>query len=115
MQSEMKRAHGKVLGCPLCSVGTEVSTHEDAVSAKVRDIFRRKRRYLESAIREAAADGAIEPCDAVQKAQMLTALVEGSVAQARIMNDAEPLRRLPAMGLEVLRVRPAQPARVAAH
>lgn len=115
VQSEMKRTHGKVLGCPLCSVGTEVSTHEDAVSAKVREIFQRKRRYLESAIREAAADGVIEPCDAVQKAEMITALVEGSVAQARIMNDPEPLRRLPAMGREVLRVRSAQPERVAAH
>jgi TetR/AcrR family transcriptional repressor of nem operon len=102
-QCQLKKETGKVLGCPVCSVGSEVSTQEIDVSAKVREIMSRKRRYLESAIRDAIAEGAIEPCDPVQKAVALWCLIEGAVSQARIMDDPEPLRNLPAMGLEMLR------------
>jgi TetR/AcrR family transcriptional regulator, transcriptional repressor for nem operon len=94
---------GKVLGCPVFSLGSEVCTQGGEVGAKVREIMSRKRRYLESAIRDAVAEGAIEPCDAVQKALALACLVEGTVSQARIMNDPEVLRNLPAMGLDLLR------------
>ena len=109
-QCQLKTQTGKVLGCPVCSVGSEVSTSEIDVGAKVREIVARKRKYLESAIRDAAAEGEIEPCDAAHKALALTCLMEGAVAQARIMNDPEPLRNLPAMGLEVLRARRVQAA-----
>src|SRR5262245_29733469 len=67
-QSEVKKTTGKVLGCPVFCVGCEVSTQEVDVSAKVREIVARKRKYLESAIRDAVAEGSIEPCDPAQKA-----------------------------------------------
>src|SRR3954471_1381079 len=35
-QCRVKTATGKVLGCPVCSVGSEISTQEVDVSAKVR-------------------------------------------------------------------------------
>lgn len=111
-QSQVKRETGKVLGCPVFCVGCEVSTQEVDVGAKVREIVARKRKYLESAIRDAAADGSIEPCDAAQKAIALGCLMEGAVSQARIMNDPEPLRNLPAMGLDLLRVRKPSAATV---
>ena len=104
-QTRMKKETGKVLGCPLCSVGAETSTQEIDVCGKIREIVSRERRYLESAIRDAAAEGTIEPCDAVRKAQMLAALVEGMMAQARVMNDPELLKPLVDMGLDVLRVK----------
>jgi TetR/AcrR family transcriptional repressor of nem operon len=104
-QAEMKAKTGKVLGCPVCSVGSEVSTQEIDVSAKIREIFARKRRYYESTIRDAMAGGAIESCDPSQKALALVGLIEGMVSQARIMNDPEVLRELPAMGLGLLRVK----------
>jgi TetR/AcrR family transcriptional repressor of nem operon len=105
IHAEMKAKRGKVLGCLVCSVGSEVSTQEIDVSAKIREIFARKRRYYESTIRDAVAAGAIEPCDAAQKALALVGLIEGMVSQARIMNDPEVLRELPAMGLGLLRVK----------
>jgi len=64
----------------------------------------RKRRYYESAIRDAVAQGVIEPRDPAQGALALAALLEGLVSQARIMNDPEVLRQLPAMALGLLRV-----------
>jgi len=110
-QAEAKARLGKVLGCPACSLGSEVSTQEIDVSAKVREILARKRKYYESVIRDALAEGVIESCDPAQKAQALIGLIEGIVGQARIMNDPEILRNLSTMALELLRAKqPAHPA-----
>ena len=96
------KQNGKVIGCPVCSVGSEVSTQEVDLSAKVREIVSRKRRYYESAIRDAMAEGVIEQGDAAQKALALACLIEGAVSQARIMNDPELLRALPVAALALL-------------
>jgi TetR/AcrR family transcriptional repressor of nem operon len=102
----IKTRYGKVLGCPVCSVGSEVSTQEVDVSAAIREILSRKRRYFESAIRDGVAQGVIQPCDPAQAALALASLLEGLVSQARIMNDPEILRQLPAMALGLLRMTP---------
>ncbi|HTQ30277.1 MAG TPA: TetR/AcrR family transcriptional regulator [Opitutaceae bacterium] len=113
-QAEHFKKYGKVLGCPIGSVGSEVSTQEHDVNAKVREIGTRKQRYFESAIRDAIAEGAIEPGDARQKAQTLLFLIQGALSEARIMNNAELLRNLPATALQMLRAKPA-PAATAAR
>jgi TetR/AcrR family transcriptional repressor of nem operon len=105
--NDIKVRNGKVLGCPICSVGSEVSTQEVDVCATIRDIMARKRRYYESAIRDAVAQGVIEPCDLPQVSLAIFALIEGLVSQARIMNDTEVLRQLPAMALGILKVKNA--------
>lgn len=94
---------GRVLGCPACSVGSEVSKAQTEVNAKAREIIARKRRYYESAIRDAMAEGLIEQGDAAQKAQSFACLIEGAVAQARIMNDPEILKTLAGAALDLLR------------
>lgn len=104
-QMELRRKTGKVLGCPICAVGSEVSTKEVDVSAKIREIVGRKRRYYESAIREAVADGSIEACECGQTATALAGLIDGLVSQARIMDDPSILQTLPAMGLSLLRAK----------
>jgi TetR/AcrR family transcriptional repressor of nem operon len=109
-QVECKARLGKVLGCPVLSVGSEVSTQEVDVSAKVREILARKRRYYESVIRDALAEGSIEPCDPAQKAVAMIGMIEGMVGQARIMNDPEILHNLSTMILELLRAKQHVPA-----
>jgi TetR/AcrR family transcriptional regulator, transcriptional repressor for nem operon len=105
--AEQKKQHGRVLGCPIFSVASEVSTQEVDVNAVGRDILARKRRYYESTIRDAVAQGVIEPCDPAEEALALFGLIEGMVSQARIMNDPEILRRLPEMAFSLLRVKAA--------
>jgi TetR/AcrR family transcriptional repressor of nem operon len=112
LQVERKAKYGKVLGCPVCSVGSEVSTCEVDLSGKIREIMARKRRYYESAIRDAMAEGQIEPGDPAQKALALAGLIEGLVSQSRIMNDPEVLRELPAMAFGLLRVKTGATAAV---
>jgi TetR/AcrR family transcriptional repressor of nem operon len=106
-QAESAKARGKVLGCPIGSVGTEVSTQEHDVSAKVREIFALKHRYFESAIRDGIADGSMEPGDPARKAQTLLFLIHGALTEARIMNNLELLRDLPIAAAEMLKAKGA--------
>jgi TetR/AcrR family transcriptional repressor of nem operon len=92
LQDEIKGKCGSVLGCPLFSLGSEVSTQEDRLQKKIQEILEQKRKYLESAIRDAHAAGLIDAPDAAAKARMLFAYYQGLLTQARIQNDLEILR-----------------------
>ena len=106
-QTALAQKHGKVLGCAVCSVGNECSCSKDqaSVSAAIREVFVKKRRYYESALRDAIAAGAIEPCDPAEKATALFALIDGMITQARILNDINLLKTLPTLGMDLLKFR----------
>src|SRR5882762_3533107 len=91
LQTEIRAKCGCVLGCPLFSLGSEVSTQEDRLQKKIQEILDQKRKYLESAIRDAHAAGLIDAPDAAAKARMLFAYYQGLLTQARIQNDLEIL------------------------
>lgn len=93
-QVELKAKHGKVLGCPLCSVGSEICNQDEQIRDKIREICTRNMKYWESAIRDAQTEGLIAPGDAAAKARCVFAYYEGLITQARIYNDAELLRNL---------------------
>lgn len=112
--AERFQKHGKVLGCPIGSVGSEVSTQEPQVSEKIREIGARKQRYYESAIRDAMAEGSVAPGDAKQKAQTFLFLIQGALSEARIANNPELLRNLPATALQMIGAK-SVPAAVAAR
>jgi TetR/AcrR family transcriptional regulator, transcriptional repressor for nem operon len=104
-QAKLAQEYGKVLGCPVCSVGNEVASDASVVSAAIREVFAKKRRYYESAIRDAIASGAMPACDPAEKATALFALINGLVTQARIMNDITLLRAIPQLGLDLLKIK----------
>lgn len=109
--TETKARVGRLIGCPVASVGSELGAQECCIGAKTREIVGRKRRYVESAIREAMTDGSIEPGDPVKRTLVLASFIEGMMMQARIMNDPDFLKDLPEMGLEILRVKaPSTPS-----
>ena len=91
-QRKIKLEHGKVLGCPQVSLGSEVCTQEKCLQQKIQGIMDQKCKYLESAIRDAHAAGMIHAPDAGVKARMLLAYYEGLLTQARIHNDVNVLR-----------------------
>jgi TetR/AcrR family transcriptional repressor of nem operon len=91
-QAEILRKCGCVLGCPLFSLGAEVSTQEDKLQKKIQEILDHKRKYLESAIRDAHAAGLIDAPDAAQKARVLFAYYQGLATNARIENKLEVLK-----------------------
>src|ERR1700675_1594116 len=69
--AELQEKCGSILGCPLLSIGSEVSTQEQGVRATVDRIWDRKIKYFESAIRDAHAQGLIEATDPEAKARAL--------------------------------------------
>jgi len=81
-----------VLGCPLFSLGAEVSSQDAPLRKKVREILDYKCKYLETAIRDAHAAGLIHAPDAASKAKTLFAYYQGLLTQARIENNLESLR-----------------------
>jgi TetR/AcrR family transcriptional regulator, transcriptional repressor for nem operon len=91
-QLEMKKKYGRTLGCPQFALGAEVCTLEDRLQKKIQEILDYKRKYLESAVRDAHAAGLIQAPDAAAKARMILAYYEGLLTQARIQNDVEILR-----------------------
>jgi TetR/AcrR family transcriptional regulator, transcriptional repressor for nem operon len=92
LQSEWKAKCGHVLGCSLFTLGSEVSTQEVQLTKKVQEILDQKRKYLESAIRDAHAAGVIHAPDAAAKARTLFTYYEGQLTEARIQNNLDHLR-----------------------
>jgi TetR/AcrR family transcriptional repressor of nem operon len=92
LQAEIRSKCGCVLGCPLFSVGAEVSTQEERLQKKIQEILEYKRKYLESAIRDAHAAGLIDAPDPAAKSRMLFAYYQGLQTQARIQNNLDVLR-----------------------
>ena len=86
-QAEICAKYGCVLGCPLFSLGSEVSTQEDKLQKKIQAMLDQKRKYLETAIRDAHAAGLIHAPDAAAKARALFAYYQGVQTQARIENS----------------------------
>ena len=91
-QNEIKEKYGRVLGCPQFSLGAEVCTQEGPLQKKIQEILDYKRRYLESAIRDAHAAGLIDAPDPAEKARMILAYYEGVLTQARIQNRVDILK-----------------------
>ncbi|MEA3212891.1 MAG: TetR/AcrR family transcriptional regulator, transcriptional repressor for nem operon [Chthoniobacter sp.] len=108
-QTQLKEECGLVLGCPLCSVGSEVTTQEAGIREKALEIMGRFVKYLESAIRDAHAQGLVDAPDPKIKARMVYAYVQGTLAHARIANSLEPLRELKAGAWGLLGVRQSEP------
>jgi TetR/AcrR family transcriptional repressor of nem operon len=91
-QAEIRAKCGCVLGCPLFCLGSEVSTQEVRLQQKIEEILDHKRKYFESAIRDAVAEGLVVAQDIPAKARMLFAYYQGLVTEARIRDDLEILK-----------------------
>ncbi|HEY5909378.1 MAG TPA: TetR/AcrR family transcriptional regulator, partial [Verrucomicrobiae bacterium] len=80
----------------------EVSTQEHQLQKTIQKILDQKRKYLESAIRDAHAAGLIHAPDAAAKARLLFAYYQGLLAQARIQNEMKILAEARRGTLELL-------------
>jgi TetR/AcrR family transcriptional repressor of nem operon len=109
-QAEMRETRGRVLGCPLFTLGCEISTQDQRIREKVDAILFEYRKYFESAIRDAHAEQLLFAPNAETKARLLFAYFQGVLTQARIQNDLEVLRELSQGAMEVIGVRRAEAA-----
>ena len=101
-QTQVRGQYGRVLGCLHHCIGSECVQQPSEIGAKAQDIVLRLRRYIESALRDGQAAGLIPPGDPPTDAKTLFALVEGALAQARLHDDLDILRRLSATGFALI-------------
>jgi TetR/AcrR family transcriptional repressor of nem operon len=93
-QEEHLRNHGKVLGCPYISLGSELSTQDEAIRLMSQQISDRKCRYLEATLRDAMDLGEIPKQDAKFLAQELHVYLVGLLHEAKIANNLSVLSRM---------------------
>lgn len=105
--AERQKQCGCILGCPMLSIGSEVSTQDQVVRETVERILAAKRNYFVSAIRDAHAQGLIKAPNPEAKADALFACYHGTLAQARIQNDLAALRNFNHVAMDLLGVQPA--------
>lgn len=86
-QKEISEKFGRVLGCPLFSLGAEVGTREESLVLKIKDILDKHLRYYESALLDAQHQQLIAVTPVAPIARRLLAYAEGMLTQARIHND----------------------------
>lgn len=104
-QQDKLAAYGKICGCPMITLGAELSTQEENIRLKAAEILNRYIRYLESAIRDAQNEGLVAGGDSRATAARVFSLLQGALLQAKILNDLAPLRDLKANVLRLLDAR----------
>jgi TetR/AcrR family transcriptional repressor of nem operon len=96
--------HGRVLGCPIHTLGTEVGPMDDLFQKVLKGKLAQYLRYLETAIRDAHAEGVVHAPEASVKAKILFSYSEGLLAHARIWNDLSILDSLESGMRDILRL-----------
>jgi TetR/AcrR family transcriptional repressor of nem operon len=86
-QKKISEKFGRVLGCPLFSLGAEVGTREESLVLKIKEILDKHLRYYESALLDAQHQQLIAITPVAPIARRLLAYAEGMLTQARIHND----------------------------
>ncbi|MDD5350120.1 MAG: TetR/AcrR family transcriptional regulator [Chthoniobacteraceae bacterium] len=93
-QEAKKKEYGKVCGCPMVTLGAELSTQDEAIRRKTAEIMGRYTAYFEAALRDAMAQGLSHCGDPGATARRLFAFSQGLLLQAKVHNDLSPLADL---------------------
>jgi len=104
-QLQVHQETGQVLGCPLFTLGSEISTQDERLRSLVQEIMLTGARLFEAAIREAQLAGEIDNTDASLKARQLWGFYEGTLTRARIENNPALLHNLVSDALALVGVR----------
>lgn len=104
-QTSKYNSFGKVLGCPLCALGSELSTQDENIRKKVEQMSIRKAKYIEALIRDLAAEGAIDSKNHLELANEVQSYINGVLVQAKIENSLQALERLEQGILRLLNVK----------
>ena len=106
-QQAKKEEYGKVCGCPMVTLGAELSTQDEAIRAKTAEIMGGYVRYFETAVRDAAAQGLVLCDDPAAAARQLFAFSQGVLLQAKVHNDLSLLADMQPGMFRLLRLQAA--------
>jgi len=112
-QKQLCKDAGRVLGCPFSSIGTELvspGANDGGLRDAIQELVRGKICYIESALRDAMADGSIAKGNASALAKTLYLYIEGALSQARIQNDLSLLNDVEENGMRLIGCQPTTAA-----
>jgi TetR/AcrR family transcriptional repressor of nem operon len=98
---------GRVLGCPIFTLGSEISTQNEPLREYIDGILAIGLRLFEQAIRDAHAAGDIHCTNPPLRAKQLLSFYEGTLTRARIENNPDLIANLSADALELVGARQA--------
>ena len=101
-QEELLKRHGRVLGCPVHSLGAEISTVDLKLRDRLQEVLSDFICYFEGAIRDGQAEDSIVAGDPALLARIVFAFSEGQLLHARMQNDLSPLDDLESGTLHIL-------------
>ena len=104
-QLQVYEETGQILGCPLFTLGSEISTQDERLRSLVQEILGTGATLFEAAIREAQLAGEIDNTDAALKARQLWGFYEGTLTRARIENNPALLHNLVSDALALVGIR----------
>ncbi|MEM7601982.1 MAG: TetR/AcrR family transcriptional regulator [Verrucomicrobiota bacterium] len=93
-QAVLRSRFGRVVGCPLHTIGAELGGKEDPLHDLLKTVLGDYLRYLESALRDARAEDTLEIDDVTATARLTFFYVEGLLTHARIWNDLTELDQM---------------------
>jgi TetR/AcrR family transcriptional repressor of nem operon len=93
-QDAKKEAYGKVCGCPMVTLGAELSTQDEAIRSKTAEIMEHYVGCFEAAVRDAAQQGLVHCDDPLATARRLFAFSQGVLLQSKVYNDLSLLADL---------------------
>jgi TetR/AcrR family transcriptional repressor of nem operon len=99
--------YGHVCGCPYASLGAELATQDEKIRAKAEELVDRTLRYLENALTEAKAQGAVAIAEPGVAARRVHSLVLGILLHAKIRNQFSELEDLESAVMDLIGVTPA--------
>jgi TetR/AcrR family transcriptional repressor of nem operon len=97
---------GKMLGCPFCSVGCELSTQDEKIRYKMEQLSQRRLIYIESMVRDLVAAGHIEAGDTMELAHEVRTYITGVLMQAKLENNVKYVERLQQGVMRLLGLKP---------
>jgi TetR/AcrR family transcriptional repressor of nem operon len=104
-QLEKYRTFGKLLGCPFCSLGCELSTQDEKIRLAVEELGNRMKKYLEPTVRD-LVDSGLAQGDPREIVQELYSYIVGVLLQAKIENNPKLMENLKRGVLHLLNLRP---------
>jgi TetR/AcrR family transcriptional regulator, transcriptional repressor for nem operon len=93
-QKRKYQLFGKMLGCPFCSVGSELGTQDENIRLKMEQIFARQIKYTESLVRDLVAEGLVQSSNPRELAEEMLSYITGVLMQAKIENSVKHVERI---------------------
>ena len=115
-EEQMKKFQecGCVLGCPLFSLGNEITMQDQKLRDVVQNLLTTHVRYLESVLRDGHSQGVFSCPNPTLMAHTLFRYCEGTLTEARIMNNPALLKEMGPAIMGLLGVDAAPPVTLAA-